>query len=79
MLLVAIKFGRTLAQNILFVSRESNKTSYTEHKEHCNISSPFYYLGLTLIPAWINNHAQSKVWDGITYSFLNFNGATVEV
>ena len=34
---------------------------------------------LTLIPAWIRNHMPGKVWDEITYPFLNFNGATVEV
>ena len=39
----------------------------------------FYYQGLTLIPAWISNHTPSKVWDEITYPFLNFNGCTVEV
>ena len=45
-------------------------------KGTCSI---FYLHGLTLIPAWISNHIQYKVWDEITYSFLNFNGATVEV
>ena len=44
-----------------------------------NNSSPFYWYGLTLIPAWISNHTPGKVWDEITYPFLNFNGATVEV
>ena len=39
----------------------------------------FYLHGLTLIPAWISNHMPSKVWDEITYPFLNFNGCTVEV
>ena len=42
-------------------------------------SGPFYQHGLTLIPAWICNHIHYKVWDEITYPFLNFNGATVEV
>ena len=42
-------------------------------------SGPFYSNGLTLIPAWISNHMLSKVWDEITYPFLNVNGATVEV
>ena len=28
---------------------------------------------------WISNHMHSKVWDEITYPFLNFNGCTVEV
>ena len=32
-----------------------------------------------LIPAWISNHMSCNVWDEITYPFLNFNGATVEV
>ena len=40
---------------------------------------PFYYHGLTLIPAWISNYIHYKVWDEITYPFINFNGATVEV
>ena len=40
---------------------------------------PFYKHGLTLIPAWISNYIHYKVWDEITYPFLNFNGATVEV
>ena len=40
---------------------------------------PFYQHGLTLIPAWRSNHMSNKMWDEITYPFLNFNGATVEV
>ena len=28
---------------------------------------------------WISNHTHHNVWDEITYPFLNFNGATVEV
>ena len=40
---------------------------------------PFYYHGLTLIPTWISNHMPSKVWDEITYPFLNFKSCTVEV
>ena len=36
-------------------------------------------LVVTLIPAWISNHMPSKVWDEITYPFLNFSGCTVEV
>ena len=31
----------------------------------------FYQHGLTLIPAWINNHITGKVWDVITYPFPN--------
>ena len=32
-----------------------------------------------LIPAWISNYIHYKLWGEITYPFLNFNGATVEV
>ena len=42
-------------------------------------SGPFYQYGLTLIPAWISNHMPSKVWDWVTYPFLNFNSATIDV
>ena len=34
---------------------------------------------LTLTTAWKSNHIHYKLWDEITYPFLNFNGATVEV
>ena len=45
----------------------------------CFTCGPFYWHGLTLIPAWISNHTLSKVWEEITYPSLNFNGCTVEV
>ena len=32
-----------------------------------------------VIPAWISNHMPRKVWFEHTYSFLSFNGCTVEV
>ena len=41
--------------------------------------APFYQHGLTLIPACISNYIHFKGYDEITYPFLNFNGATVEV
>ena len=40
---------------------------------------PFYYHGLTLIPAWIINHMPSEVLYEITYPFPNFNGTNDEV
>ena len=40
---------------------------------------PFYKHGLTLIPACISNYTHYEMRDEITYPFLNFNGATVEV
>ena len=39
---------------------------------------PFYYHGLTLTPAWINNYPHYKAWDEITYPSPNVNGATLE-
>ena len=39
----------------------------------------FTNMVLNLIPAWISNYMPGKMWDEITYPFLNFNGATVEV
>ena len=44
-----------------------------------DIYGPFHWHGLTLIPTWISNYTHYNVWDEITYPFLNFNGATVEV
>ena len=37
-----------------------------------------YEHGLNLIKPWICDHIPSKMWDGITYPFPNFNGVTVE-
>ena len=34
---------------------------------------PLLLHGLTLVPAWISNCFHYKVWDEITYPFLNFN------
>ena len=38
--------------------------------------TPFYKHGLTVISAWISNYIHYKLWDEITYPFLNFNGCT---
>ena len=46
---------------------------------HEDTIDPFYKHGLTLIPAWRSNYIHYNVRDEITYPFLNFNGATVEV
>ena len=42
----------------------------------CYYWSPFYYHGLTLIPAWIRNYIHYNVWHWSTHPFWNFNGAT---
>ena len=43
------------------------------------IWDPFYWLCLTLIPAWISNNIHYKVWDENTCPFPNFNGAAVRL
>ena len=40
---------------------------------------PFYWHGLTLIPAWISDYIHYKVWYEIIYPLSNSNGATDEV
>ena len=40
---------------------------------------PFYYHGLIVISAWMNNHTPSKKWVEINHLFPNFNGCTVEI
>ena len=52
---------------------------YDKAIEYKKYWAPFYLHGLNYIPAWINNCIHYNVWDEITYPFLNFNGATVEV
>ena len=42
-------------------------------------SPDFYWLRLTLIPAWISDYTHYKVWGEIIYPLPNFNGAAVEV
>ena len=39
--------------------------------------APFYKHGLTLITVWVSNYTHCKVWDEITYPYLNFNDCTV--
>ena len=42
---------------------------------HCHI---YWYLGPHFSPS-MDTHMPNKLWDEITYPFLNFNGYTVEV
>ena len=39
----------------------------------CDTRDPFYCYGLTLIPAWINNHMLSKMWNEITYPYWDYS------
>ena len=55
----------------------TKNVSYTTQDINC--LGPFYWHGLTLILAWINNDIHCKVWDEITHPFPNFNGVAVEV
>ena len=42
-------------------------------------SGPLYKHWLSLIPKWMINYINFKIWNEITDPFLNLNGATVEV
>ena len=61
----------------------SNRISWNVITYAClipdNPRGSFYKHGLTLIPAWISNYIYYNVWYEITYPFLNFNSATVQV
>ena len=46
-------------------------------RNHDKVGTMCIYL--SLITAWVCNHMPSKVWDVITYPFLNFNGGTIKV
>ena len=61
----------------LLKSREPGKTDAQHILIWRRPVAPFTFL--TLIPAWISNYIHYNVSDEITYPFLNFNGATVEV
>ena len=49
------------------------------HGREMDLWGPFYWHVLTLIPAWISNNIPCRMWDEITYPFLNFNGCAVDV
>ena len=36
------------------------------------LGAPFYYGRFTFISARMSNYTYYKMWDGLTYSFLNF-------
>ena len=40
---------------------------------------PFYYHGITLIPAWLSNYIHYKVWGELSFLVSNFYYSTVEV
>ena len=71
-----------LINGLVGVSLQPLQAVWRSHMNWGNASIawvPFYKHGLTLVPAWISNYIHYKVWDEITYPFLNFNSATVEV
>ena len=59
---------------------------FTGHTQKSYVWLWFMVASPSLLLTWINfnttmdnNYIHYKVWDEITYPFLNFNGATVEV
>ena len=41
------------------------------------IPSQLHRIPGALLLTWMCNHIPTKVWDEVTYSFLNFNGSTL--
>ena len=74
-----LHFKQFLAAIFILVSFTSGESDTQSCQWPCAFRGPFYQHGLSLIPASINNHMLCKVWYEITYWFLNFNGANVEV
>ena len=66
-------------RNNYFLQHGSAQIVHQCIPSHGCTRGPFYWRGLTLMPAWISNHTPSKVWDEISYPFPNFNGCTVGV
>ena len=72
----------TLQIGVLIIDNTSVVTLVLHWTSNMSLShtwDTFYEHGLTLVSAWIGNHMPSKVWGEITYPFLNFNGAAIEV
>ena len=67
---LGVKYKR---QHLQYMEKQGNSHFCLDSNGH------FYLYDLTLIPLWIINHMPSKVWDGITYPFLNFNGCIVDI
>ena len=44
--------------------------------EYRHISYKYFEHGLTLLQSWIFNYIYHKLWDEITYPFLDFDGAS---
>ena len=53
-------------------SKKDNSWHYIEIEK-------YIFQNLPLITAWLSNYIYYEVQDEITHSFLDFNGATVEV
>ena len=70
---------RLLKLNFRFLSRRHSVIWRCSNWSPKKCWAPFYKHGLTLTLAWISNYIHYEMWDEITYPFLNFNGATVEV
>ena len=76
-------FNGIEAKIMMIINHENHAhISPVEWRPFCpvfNEMNPFYWNGLTFIPAWTCNFMHSKVWDGIIYPFPNFNTEAVEV
>ena len=60
-------------------SRVSYRHISLQHNFTQNTWDPFYWHGLTLIPAWISSCIHCEVWDEIVYPIPNYTGCPIDV
>ena len=63
-------------RDVLLANDELTLTPYVEWPVKPSLLSAEAFRGLD---KWISNCIRYKVWDKISYPFLNFNGANIEV
>ena len=66
---------RIQCKRILSIIQVENLKNFN----HSGAVTEYCRESLILIPEWISNYIHHKVRNEITYPFLNFKGATVEV
>ena len=67
--------GRLYIKHIIFKSKKAEWYP----NGYIIFWDPFYWHALTVIPTQRRNYIHNKVWDEITYTFTNFNGASIEI
>ena len=78
-LLLMLVHGWVINSTVIYCSNYSSSPWLTIKYTNKSAPGPFYWHGLTSIPAWISNYIHYKVWNEISYHFPDFIGGTIEV